>query len=40
MDQWPQELMFLPAFLLLGLIALLQRARTGRETPLKEGATA
>ncbi|MBK45147.1 MAG: C4-dicarboxylate ABC transporter [Roseovarius sp.] len=39
-DQWPQELMFLPAFLLLGLIALLQRARTGRETPLKEGATA
>ncbi|MBE0452936.1 TRAP transporter permease [Roseovarius autotrophicus] len=40
MDQWPQELMFIPAFLLLAFIALLQRARIGRETPVKEGATA
>ncbi|MBC7164970.1 MAG: TRAP transporter permease [Roseovarius sp.] len=39
-DQWPQELMFIPAFVLLALVALLQRARVGRETPLKQGATA
>jgi hypothetical protein len=32
--------MFIPAFVLLALVALLQRARVGRETPLKEGATA
>jgi len=39
-DQWPQELLFIPAFLLLGLVALLQRARLGRESQIKEGATA
>ncbi|MBC7132993.1 MAG: TRAP transporter permease [Roseovarius sp.] len=40
-DQWPQEVMFLPAFVLLGLIALLQRARIGRdETQAKQGASA
>ncbi|PWE33775.1 C4-dicarboxylate ABC transporter [Maritimibacter sp. 55A14] len=30
-DQMPQELMFIPALLLLGLIAFLQRARMSRE---------
>jgi hypothetical protein len=39
-DQWPQELLFIPAFVLLGLVALLQRARMGREPQTKEGATA
>ena len=39
-DQWPQELLFIPAFLLLGLIALLQRARMEREPHTKEGVTA
>ncbi|MGX0902657.1 TRAP transporter 4TM/12TM fusion protein [Roseovarius sp. MBR-79] len=40
-DQWPQELMFIPALVLLALIALLQRARLGREeTEFKKGATA
>jgi TRAP transporter 4TM/12TM fusion protein len=39
-DQWPQELLFIPAFLLLGLIALLQRARMEREPNTKEGVTA
>ena len=39
-DQWPQELLFIPAFLLLALVALLQRARLGRETQPKEGVTA
>ncbi len=29
-DQMPKELMFIPAFVLLGLIALMQRARMGR----------
>ena len=38
--QWPQELLFIPAFVLLGLIALLQRARLGRQTPASKGATA
>ncbi|MET4101798.1 TRAP transporter 4TM/12TM fusion protein [Roseovarius sp. MBR-78] len=38
-DQWPQELLFIPAFLLLALVALLQRARLGRETQIKQGAT-
>ncbi len=39
-DQWPQELLFIPAFLLLGLIALMQRARMQREPHTKEGVTA
>lgn len=36
-DQWPKELIFIPTLLLLGLIAYLQHARSGRET---EGAIA
>ncbi len=37
-DQWPQELIFIPALLLLALVALLQRGRMTRAT--REGATA
>ncbi|OXT02807.1 C4-dicarboxylate ABC transporter [Notoacmeibacter marinus] len=36
-DQWPKELIFIPALLLLGLIAWLQSRRA---TPVLEGATA
>jgi TRAP transporter 4TM/12TM fusion protein len=40
-DQWPQELMFVPAFLLLALVAFLQRGRMAREPQhSEEGATA
>jgi TRAP transporter 4TM/12TM fusion protein len=39
-DQMPQELIFIPAFLLLGLIMLLQRARIGREPTEKQGEAA
>ncbi len=38
--QWPQELIFIPAFILLGLVALLQRGRMSREPQAKEGVTA
>ena len=38
--QWPQELLFIPALLLLALVALLQRARLGREGQSNEGVTA
>jgi TRAP transporter 4TM/12TM fusion protein len=40
LDQMPQELIFIPAFLLLGLIMLLQRARIGREPTEKQGEAA
>ena len=40
-DQWPQELMFVPAFLLLALVAFLQRGRMARDPQhSEEGATA
>jgi len=39
-DQMPQELVFIPGFVLLGLIMLLQRARIGREPTGKQGETA
>jgi len=40
-DKWPQELMFVPAFLLLALVAFLQRGRMAREPQhSEEGATA
>src|SRR6056297_359771 len=38
--QWPQELIFIPAFILLGLVALLQRGRMSREPQAKQGVTA
>ncbi len=38
-DQWPKELIYIPALLLLGLIALLQRARA-RRAPEPKGAPA
>ena len=37
-DQWPQELMFIPALVLLGLIALLQHGRMTKQA--KEGVPA
>ncbi|PID36538.1 MAG: C4-dicarboxylate ABC transporter [Rhodobacterales bacterium] len=38
-DQWPKELIFIPALLLLGLIALLQRRRAEDDTPPAVSAT-
>lgn len=38
-EQLPKELIFIPGFLLLGLIYLLQRSRAGRE-PREEGVPA
>jgi TRAP transporter 4TM/12TM fusion protein len=37
-NQWPQELIFIPALVLLGLVALLQRARMTKQA--KEGVPA
>ncbi|GAA0783583.1 TRAP transporter fused permease subunit [Roseibium denhamense] len=39
-DQLPKELMFLPGFLLLGLIYALQRGRAGRSARQEEGVPA
>ncbi len=38
-DRMPKQVFYLPAFLLLGLIVILQRRRLGAPKPLKEAAT-